>query len=135
MICRCHVCTLENRGLVRKKRIIALAKKKVVFSTQTTEMHILAVIMLHQHKFCVYNGKRKLKLLITCENFVLLCTLTVFILLCKYVLRKCGKLVYIRGLLERVGWVTVNTTFFALLFLKFWLSNVPEMLYTDVSSR
>ena len=34
-------------------------------------MHILAVIMLHQHKFCVYKGKRKLKLLITCEDFVL----------------------------------------------------------------
>ena len=41
------------------------------FSTQTTEMHILAVIMLHQHKLCVYKGKRKLKLLISCENFVL----------------------------------------------------------------
>ena len=40
-------------------------------STQTTEMHILAVIMLHQNKFCVYKGKRKLKLLITCGNFVL----------------------------------------------------------------
>ena len=33
--------------------------------------HIGAVIMLHQHKFCVYKGQRKLKLLITCENFVL----------------------------------------------------------------
>ena len=31
------------------------------FSSQTTEMHILAVIMLHQHKFGVYKGKRKLK--------------------------------------------------------------------------
>ena len=38
---------------------------------KTTEMHILAVIMLHQHKFCAYKGKRKLKLLITCGNFVL----------------------------------------------------------------
>ena len=43
----------------------------VFFSIQTIEMHILAVIMLHQHKFCVYKGKRKLKLPITCENFVL----------------------------------------------------------------
>ena len=34
-------------------------------------MHILAVIMLHQHELCVYNGKRKLKLPITCANFVL----------------------------------------------------------------
>ena len=41
------------------------------FATQTTEMLILAVIMLHQHKYCVYKGKRKLKLVITCENFVL----------------------------------------------------------------
>ena len=37
-----------------------------------SEMHkvILAVIMLHQHKVCVYKGKRKLKLLIACENLV-----------------------------------------------------------------
>ena len=40
------------------------------FSTQTTEMFILAVIMLYQHKFCAYKGNRKLKLLITCENVV-----------------------------------------------------------------
>ena len=33
-------------------------------------MHILAVIMLHQHKVCVYKGKRKLKLLIASENLV-----------------------------------------------------------------
>ena len=32
-----------------------------IFAFQTTEMHILAVIMLHQHKFGVYKGKRKLK--------------------------------------------------------------------------
>ena len=41
--------------------------------------HIVTVIILHQHKFCVYKGKRKLKLLI-CT----FCTLTVFIMLCKY---------------------------------------------------
>ena len=42
------------------------------FATQITEMHILAIILLlHQHKFCVYKGKRKLKLLITCEKIVL----------------------------------------------------------------
>ena len=68
-------------------------------------MHILAVIMVHQHKFCVYKGKRKLNLLIT------VCALTVFILLCRYFFRKCGKKGYSRGVLERVGWVTVNTTF------------------------
>ena len=34
-------------------------------------MHILAVIMIHLHEFCVYKEKkRKLKLPITCENFV-----------------------------------------------------------------
>ena len=41
------------------------------FSTQATETHILAIIMLHQHTFCVYKGKGKLKLPITRENFVL----------------------------------------------------------------
>ena len=30
--------------------------------TQTTEMYILAVIMLHQHKFCVYKGKKEAKI-------------------------------------------------------------------------
>ena len=54
-------------------------------------MHILAVIMLHQHKFCVYKGKRKLKLLITCENFVLFVLLTVFILLCNLLFKKMWK--------------------------------------------
>ena len=44
--------------------------------------------MLHQHKFYVYKGKRKLKLLITCENFCTFCALTVFILLCKYFFRE-----------------------------------------------
>ena len=39
-------------------------------------------IMLHHHKCCVYKGKRKLKLLITYENFVLF-ALEVFILLFK----------------------------------------------------
>ena len=68
--------------------------------------------MLHQHKFCVYRGKRKLKVLITCETVVLFCALTVFILLCINVFRKRGKKVYSRGVLERVGRVTVNKTFF-----------------------
>ena len=35
-----------------------------------SEMHILSLIMLHQHKVYVYKGKRKLKLLIACENLV-----------------------------------------------------------------
>ena len=42
----------------------------VIFSTQTTEMNILAVIILHEHQFCVYKGKRKLTLPLTCENVV-----------------------------------------------------------------
>ena len=33
-------------------------------------MHIFAIITPHQHRFCVYKGK-KLKSLITCENVVL----------------------------------------------------------------
>ena len=83
-------------------------------------MHILAVIMLHQHKFCVYKGKRKLKLLITCKNFEFFWgALSVFILLHKYVFRKCGKKFTVGGGggggLERVGQVTVNTAFFPLL--------------------
>ena len=36
------------------------------FVTQIAEMHLLAVIMLHQHKFVFIKEKRKLKLLITC---------------------------------------------------------------------
>ena len=79
--------------------------------------------MLHQHKLWVYKGKRKLKLLITCENFVLFCALTVFILLCKYFLRKCGKKVYIWGFLERVSQVTVKHSFFFFFFF-FFLPNI-----------
>ena len=62
------------------------------FSTQTTDMHILAIIMLHQHKFCVYKGKRKLKFqLLVNTLYYTFCALFVFILLCKYIFRKCGK--------------------------------------------
>ena len=75
-----------NLSSVKIVKIWTTEKFAYFCSTQTTEMHILAVIMLHQHTFCVYKGKRKLKLLITCENFVLFCILTVFIfiLVCKY---------------------------------------------------
>ena len=62
------------------------------------QIHILAVIMLRQHTFCVFKGKRKLKLLITFENFVVFFSvLTVFILLCKYLFRKCGKKLTVGG--------------------------------------
>ena len=47
-------------------------------------MHILAVIILNQHSFCINKGKRKLKLLIILCTF---CTfgarLSVFVLLCR----------------------------------------------------
>ena len=82
-----------------------------VSATKTTEMRILAVIMQHQHKFCVYKGKRKLKLLIACEIFVL------FVHQQFLSCRKYGKKITIVGLgglggrgLERVGRVTVNIT-------------------------
>ena len=71
----------QCKQIDRQLKKVTIGKNKVVFtvtclvkngsvgrdffSTQTAEMHILAVIMLHQHKFCVYKGKRKLKLLIT----------------------------------------------------------------------
>ena len=58
----CVYCNMSGKnGLVGREFLLLL-----LFS----EMHILAVIMLHQHKVCVYKGKRKLKLLIACENFV-----------------------------------------------------------------
>ena len=47
-------------------------------------MHILAVIILRQHRYCVYKVKRKLKLLITCEKLCTFFALIVVILLCKY---------------------------------------------------
>ena len=50
----------EKNGLVGRDFLLLL------FS----EMHILAVIMLHLHKVCVYKGKRKLKLLVACENLI-----------------------------------------------------------------
>ena len=83
------------------------------FSTRTTGMHIF-VIMLHQHKFCVYKGKCLLKLLITCENFVFLCFNSFYFALQIFFLENAEKKVYSlkNGVLERVGRVTVNTTFF-----------------------
>ena len=59
-------CLKKNGSVVRNFFFLIF-----FFSTQTTEMHMLAAIRLHLHKFCVFKGKRKLKLLITCENFVL----------------------------------------------------------------
>ena len=66
-------------------------------------------------KFCVYKGKRKLKLLI-CT----FCTLTVFILLCKYFFRKCGKKsLQLGGFREgQSGNSKHNFFFFALIFIR-----------------
>ena len=70
--------------------------------------------MLHQHKFCDYKGKRKLKLPITCENFVLFALYQFLFCFVNIFVRKCGKKVYSHGgRLERVGRVTANTAFFA----------------------
>ena len=42
------------------------------FYSTRTKMHILAVMMLHQHRFCVYKTKtRKLNILTACETSVL----------------------------------------------------------------
>ena len=54
-----------------------------LYAPQTTDMHILAIIMLHQHKFCVYKGKRKLKFRLLVNTLYTFCALFVFILLCK----------------------------------------------------
>ena len=81
------------------------------FSTQTNEMHILAVIMLHRHKFCVYKGKRKLKLPITCENIVLFALYQFLFWFVNIVLENVEKSLQ-SGFLERVDRVTENTAFF-----------------------
>ena len=54
---------LGKNGLVGRDFFLSVL---LLFS----EMHILAVIMVHQHKICVYKGIRKLKLLIICENLL-----------------------------------------------------------------
>ena len=94
----------------------------------------LAVIILHQHRFCTYKGNRKLKLLIASANSVffmsdhqvLFCFVNVF--------GKCGKLFRICFFLERVGRVTVNT---AILFF-FLVSSVVKVkryLFISVSDK
>ena len=70
--------------------------------------------MLHQYELCVYKGKRKLILLITVYFF----RFNSFFFFFSILLRKCGKKVKSKsrgawgGGLERVGRVTLNTTFF-----------------------
>ena len=58
---------------------------------------LLAVIMLYQHKFCVYKGKRKLKLLITFENFVLFVLLQFLLCFVKIFLEKVEKKFTVEG--------------------------------------
>ena len=65
-------------------------------------MHILAVIMLHQHKFCVHKRKRKLKLLITCENIVLFVLWQLLFCFVNIFLENVGKKFTVVGFRE--GW-------------------------------
>ena len=67
--------------------------------------------MLHEHKFCVYKGKRKVKLLITCENFVL-SALYQFLFCFVNIFRKCGKESLQSDGFREGRQVTVNATFF-----------------------
>ena len=63
-------------------------------------MHIFAVMMLHQHRFCAYKEKIKLNLtlLITCEYFVLLhFWLIIYAGLCKKIFEKKKKLFTVVG--------------------------------------
>ena len=76
-------------------------------------MHILAFNMLHQHKVCGYKGKRKLKMSITCENFVLFALYQFLFCFVNIVLENVEKSLQ-SDFLERFGRVTVNTAFFAL---------------------
>ena len=78
-------------------------------------MHMLAVIMLHQNTFCVYKGKRKLKLLVHFAlQQVLFCFANIF-------LENVEKRFAVGCFLEGVGRVKVNTTFFFFFF--FFLLN------------
>ena len=70
---------IDLRFCIRPKKVVftvtCLGKNGLVgrdffVSLLFSEMHILDVIMVHQHKVCVYKGKRKLKLPITCEKLV-----------------------------------------------------------------
>ena len=74
-------------------------------------MHILAVIMFYQHTFCVYKGKSKLKLPITCENVVLFALYQLLFCFVNIILENVETSLQ-SGVLERVGRVTVNTAFF-----------------------
>ena len=58
------------------------------FQLKTTKVHIWTAIMFRQHRFCIYKGNRKLKLLIVCENFDIFFVLFVpdyqFVFCCYY---------------------------------------------------
>ena len=53
----------------------SVGRNLLFFYSTRTKMHILAVMLLHQHRFCVYKRKKKkkkkLKILTACETFVL----------------------------------------------------------------
>ena len=69
-----------------------------------------AYFLLLQHRFCIHNGKRKLKLATVSANHVLSYFFTSDrqLFLCEYILENVEK-DYRRGIVERVGRVTVNT--------------------------
>ena len=100
-------------------------------------MHILAVIMLHRHKFCVYKGKRKLKLPITCENIVLFALYQFLFWFVNIVLENVQKSLQ-SGFLERVDRVTENTAFSPLKYLKIIPSypgyNIARSFFSDQRS-
>ena len=85
------VTCLEKKWVGRSGIFLSVFTFFFLFTTQTTEMHTLAAPMFHQHKCCVYKGKKKkkkkLKLLITCT----FCALTDFICFVNIFFRKCGK--------------------------------------------
>ena len=47
---------LKRNENIHKKEEEPPKKKKKKKSTRTTQMHILALVMLHQHRCCVYKG-------------------------------------------------------------------------------
>ena len=71
----------------KKKKCVFTVTLGLFFSTQTTRIHILAVIMLHQQSICNVIEKESLNdwLLVKSLYFLhFLCPISDFILLCKY---------------------------------------------------
>ena len=96
----------------------------------------LAVInMPHTHRFCIYQGKRKLKLLIIVSaNFVLLMSKHRFLFCFSYIFWKIWKKkrFYSRRVLERVGPVLVNTACF---FSAYFSLSILDLRETKVGPK